>query len=66
MAPFGHCGAHPLQPTTQLNGFSTTGFSAESSQPYVPCEQNSKHVRHPVHFSTSIVGYQGICSRGTL
>jgi len=31
MASFAHCGAHPLQPTTQLNGFFSTGLPFSSS-----------------------------------
>jgi hypothetical protein len=66
MALDGQSRPQVLHSTTQLKGLRTFAFCACSSNSSTPFSQNSTQVRQPVHFSASMVGYQGIFSRGML
>ena len=53
MAPAGQCDSQPVQSTTQLQGFFTTGrfFLSFSSNSYAPSVQYSTHIPQLMHFS---------------
>lgn len=59
----GHWDSHPVQPTTQEYGLTTSVRSPAANTPWW---QNSTHTPHWVHISWSMRGYHSIRSRGIL